>query len=70
MKEDDVEILDVMQKAIERANIDYPGIEGGRQRDLVRHTPEEGRHLAVAALNGLHRAGFKIVKTSKHADSR
>ena len=70
MKEDEVEILDVMQKAIERANIDYPGIEGGRQRDLVRHTPEEGRHLAVAALNGLHRAGFKIVKTNKYADSR
>ena len=65
MKEDELEILDVMQKAIERANIDYPGIEGGRSRDLIRHTPEESRHLAVAALNGLHRAGFKIVKTSE-----
>jgi hypothetical protein len=65
MNEDQEEILEVMQRAIERANIDYPGIEGGRPRDLIRHSSEESRHLAVAAMNGLHRAGFTIVRTGK-----
>jgi hypothetical protein len=68
MDENQDEILDVMQKAIERANIDYPGIEGGRPRDLIRHSIEESRHLAVSAMNGLHRAGFKIVKMGEDAN--
>jgi hypothetical protein len=54
-------ILDVMQKAIMRANIDYPGIEGGRRRDPILRDSEESRHLAVAAMNGLRKAGFEIV---------
>ncbi len=62
MGEDEEEILDVMQKAIERANIDYPGLEGGRRRDPVLRDSEESRHLALAAMNGLHRAGFRIVR--------
>ncbi|MEK4032340.1 hypothetical protein WOC76_22290 [Methylocystis sp. IM3] len=61
------EILDVMQRAIERANIDYPGIEGGRPRDPILRQKEESRHLALAAMNGLHRAGFKILKTGDQA---
>ncbi len=60
--EDEEEILDVMQNAIERANIDYPGLEGGRRRDPVLRDREESRHLALAAMNGLHRAGFKIIR--------
>ena len=68
MHEDEAEILDVMQKAIERANIDFPGIEEGRPRDLIRHSSEESRHLAVVALNGLHRAGFKIVRMGGETD--
>lgn len=67
MDTDEMEILDVIQKAIERANIDYPGIEGGRPRDPVLRPKEESRHLALAAMNELHRAGFKILKTGDQA---
>jgi hypothetical protein len=60
MDEDDI-VVDVMQKAIMRANIDYPGLEGGRRRDPVLRDSEDSRHLALAALNGLHKVGFKVV---------
>jgi hypothetical protein len=65
--DDDEIVLDVMQKAIMRANIDYPGLEGGRRRDPILRDSEESRHLAVAAMNGLHKAGFKIVEAGGDA---
>jgi hypothetical protein len=66
MDEDDI-VLDVMQKAIMRANIDYPGLEGGRRRDPVLRDSEDSRHLALATLNGLHKAGFKIMLAGDEA---
>ncbi len=47
--EDEEEILDVMEQAIERANIDYTGLEAAVDAIRVLRDSEESRHLALAA---------------------
>ncbi|RNJ48141.1 hypothetical protein [Methylocystis hirsuta] len=67
MNEDEEEALEVMQRAIMRANVDYPGFEGGRPRDPILRDSDESRHLAMAAMNGLRKAGFEIVRVGSGA---
>jgi hypothetical protein len=61
------EILQIMQEAIQTADIYHPDVPGGAQHDAIYRSQEESQHLALAAIIALRNAGFEIVKVKTDA---
>jgi len=50
----------IIQKAIQSADVDYPEIEPGVQRNRVFRSNEESSHLARAVVEALKRNGLTV----------
>jgi hypothetical protein len=55
-------VLEVIERSIQSANIDFPDAGDGTTRDRIYHSQEDSLHLARAVMAGLTRAGYKIAK--------